>query len=140
VSTLILIRRFVLATAAALAGAFVAQWLLALHPLQLNNASSDELPTLLLLLVVLNLLTVVVFVTIQSRILAALLSLPRQRLVAPVTAAGPLAAMLGYVLVVHWGLTLLAPIPFALGQLSLLVWLRRAALASSLVSDDSSQR
>ena len=133
-----LICRFALATAAAALVALVAQWLFALRPLQLGEGDSSDLSTVLLLLVVLNLLTVVAFVTVQSRLLAALLALPRQGLVVPVTVCGPMTAMLGYVLATHWGLTTLGAVPFALGQLSLLAILRRATASSRRSSDASS--
>lgn len=133
-----LIRRFVIATAAAAAVAFVAQWLIALRPLQLDDGASSDLSTVLLLLVVLNLLTVVAFVVVQSRLLAALLALSRQSMVVPVTVCGPMAAMIGYVLATHWGLTALGAAPFVLGQLALLSHLRRATVASLRSSDDSS--
>jgi uncharacterized membrane protein YfcA len=92
----------------------------------------------MLLLVVLNLLTVVAFVVVQSSLLARLLHLDRQRLIVPVTACGPVAAMAGYVLAVQLpdgAPHLLVLAPFVIGQLVLLLRMRRAVSARREASD-----
>jgi hypothetical protein len=132
--------RFVIATVLAMVCALLSQWLISVRPVTLDPQDASDIPTVLLLLVVLNLLTVVVFVIVQSRLLAWMLGLARQPLVVPVTACGPVAAMAGYVLRVQipgasW--TLVAA-PFVIGQLLLLMRLRRAVSDSLAARDLSS--